>query len=233
MTAKTKLILKNCTRLVSFILILLLLLYGVSFLLEPKNNDDAAGFVNPNASGYLSLEKDTLDVFIVGNSDAYSGFSPMEMWKNYGFTSYISGTGKQLIGESVRAVEQCLKTQKPKVVILETDQLYTNSNSVQVIARDARKQILNQFSNFFFCFVAARNVSKGRFDLIFRQHARFALTKRHGTFATAALHLTHEEDPDTNQQQHREPGDEDRSQQAWFFRRFTDNLDVLGQQVIQ
>ena len=74
MTAKTKLILKNCTRLVSFILILLLLLYGVSFLLEPKNNDDAAGFVNPNASGYLSLEKDTLDVFIVGNSDAYSGF---------------------------------------------------------------------------------------------------------------------------------------------------------------
>ena len=145
MTAKTKLILKNCTRLVSFILILLLLLYGVSFLLEPKNNDDAAGFVNPNASGYLSLEKDTLDVFIVGNSDAYSGFSPMEMWKNYGFTSYISGTGKQLIGESVRAVEECLKTQKPKVVILETDQLYTNSNSAQVIARDARKQILNQF----------------------------------------------------------------------------------------
>ena len=70
----------------------------------------------------------------------------MEMWKNYGFTSYISGTGKQLIGESVRAVEECLKTQKPKVVILETDQLYTNSNSAQVIARDARKQILNQFS---------------------------------------------------------------------------------------
>ncbi len=33
MTAKTKLILKNCTRLVSFILILLLLLYGISFLL--------------------------------------------------------------------------------------------------------------------------------------------------------------------------------------------------------
>lgn len=48
-------------------------------------------------------------MFIVGNSDAYSGFSPMEMWKNYGFTSYISGTGKQLIGESVRAVEECLK----------------------------------------------------------------------------------------------------------------------------
>ena len=32
-------------------------------------------------------------------------------------------------------------------------------------------QILNQFSNFFFCFVAARNVSKGGFDLIFRLRA--------------------------------------------------------------
>lgn len=146
MTAKTKLILINCARLVSFILILLLLLYGISFLLEPKNNDDAAGFVNPNAGGYLSLEKDTLDVFIVGNSDAYSGFSPMEMWKAYGFTSYISGTGKQMVGESYRVVEACFKTQKPKVVILETDQLYTSSNSLKIVARDVRKQVYNQFS---------------------------------------------------------------------------------------
>lgn len=146
MQDKTKLIWKNCTRLVSFLLILLLLLYGVSFLLEPKNNDDAAGFVNPNAGGYMSLEKDTLDVFIVGNSDAYSGFSPMEMWKAYGFTSYISGTGKQLIGESVRTVEECLKTQKPKVVILETDQLYTKSETFKVIARDLRKQVYGQLS---------------------------------------------------------------------------------------
>ena len=94
-------------------------------------------------------------------------------------------------------------------------------------------QILNQLSNFFFCFVATSNVRKSRFDLIFRQHARFALAERHGTFATTALHLTHEEDPDTNQQQHWEPGNEDRSQQARLFRRFTNNLDVFGQQVIK
>ena len=84
MTAKTKLILKNCTRLVSFILILLLLLYGVSFLLEPKNNDDAAGFVNPNASGYLSLEKDTLDVFIVGKRlFAYGNVEKLRLYLLY------------------------------------------------------------------------------------------------------------------------------------------------------
>lgn len=66
-------------------------------------------------------------------------------------------------------------------------------------------QIFNQFRHFFFRFVTTRNVSKRGFDLIFRQHTRLALTERHGAFATAALHLTHEEDPDADQQQHREP----------------------------
>lgn len=94
-------------------------------------------------------------------------------------------------------------------------------------------QVFNQFRHFFFRFVTTRNVSKRGFDLIFRQHTRLALTERHGAFATAALHLTHEEDPDADQQQHREPGNEDRSQQAWLFRWFANNLDVFSQQVIK
>lgn len=138
--------LKNSARLLSFVLILLLLLQGLSFLLEPKNNDADAGFVNPNANGYLSLQENTLDVLIVGNSDAYSGFSPMEMWANYGFTAYVSGTGHQLVGESYRILEEVLKRQKPKVVILETDELYTRTNSLKIMTKDLRRAVYGQFS---------------------------------------------------------------------------------------
>lgn len=146
MSAKTKLFFKNMAKLISFLLILVLLLYGLSFVLEPKNNDVDAGFVNPNASGYLSLEENTLDVLIIGNSDAYSGFSPMEMWNSYGFTSYVSGTGHQMIGESMNILKKALEHQKPKVVILETDELYTKSNSFRIITRDLKRLIYDQFS---------------------------------------------------------------------------------------
>ena len=94
-------------------------------------------------------------------------------------------------------------------------------------------QVFNQFTDFFFRFVTTGDVGKSGFDLVFRQHARLALTERHGAFATAALHLTHEEDPDADKKQHREPGNEDRSQQAWLFRRFANHFDVFRQQVIK
>ncbi len=70
-------------------------------------------------------------------------------------------------------------------------------------------QIIDQLLHLFLGFIATCNIGKGSLDLIFTHQASLALAKRHGTFATAALHLTHEEDPDTDQQQHREPGDED------------------------
>lgn len=148
MSEKVKLILKNCVRLLSFILILTLLLYGLSFILEPKNNDVDAGFVNPNANGYLSLEENSLDVLFVGNSDAYSGFSPMEMWNDYGFTSYVSGTGRQMIGESFETVKKAAQRQKLKAVVLETDGLYTSTDSFKIVARDIRRFVFDHFSVF-------------------------------------------------------------------------------------
>lgn len=148
MSEKVKLILKNCIRLLSFVLILALLLYGLSFILEPKNNDNDAGFVNPNANGYLSLEENTLDVLFVGNSDAYSGFSPMEMWNDYGFTSYVSGTGRQLIGESFETIKKASQRQKLKAVVFETDGLYTSTDSFKIIAKDVRRFVFDHFSVF-------------------------------------------------------------------------------------
>jgi hypothetical protein len=88
-------------------------------------------------------------------------------------------------------------------------------------------QVFNQFTDFFFRFVTTGDVGKSGFDLVFRQHTRLALTERHGAFATAALHLAHKEDPDADKKQHREPGDEDGSQQARFFWRLATTLTFL------
>ena len=105
--------------------------------------------------------------------------------------------------------------------------------TAQLLETARLAQVFNQFTNFFFRFVTTGDVGESGFDLVFRQHTRLALTERHGAFATAALHLAHKEDPDANKKQHREPGDEDRSQQARLFWRLTYHLDVFSQKVIK
>src|SRR5690606_2054961 len=69
-------------------------------------------------------------------------------------------------------------------------------------------QEVDQFGDIFLGFVAPGYISERDVIGAFIQHAgaRFAEAER-AALATA-LHLAHEEDPDADQQQHREPGDE-------------------------
>ena len=66
-------------------------------------------------------------------------------------------------------------------------------------------QVIDDFLHFFFGFVAAGDVSKGDGVLFLIQHTRAALAEAERPALAAALHLTHEEHPHANQQQHREP----------------------------
>ena len=72
---------KNLIRAVSFFAVLILSVVSFSYMLAPKDNTKEAGIVNPSAHGFYSEPKNTIDVAVIGNSDAYSGFSPMELWK--------------------------------------------------------------------------------------------------------------------------------------------------------
>ena len=94
-------------------------------------------------------------------------------------------------------------------------------------------QIVDQLFDLFLRLVTTRHVDEGGLDLIFTHQASLALAERHGTLATAALHLTHEEDPDTDQQQHREPGDEDGRDQRRLFRLLTHHLHVVVEHVVE
>lgn len=85
-------------RAVCFLLILTLILISLSFLLQPKGNHRSDWIQNPNARGFYSEPSDSLDILVVGNSDAYSGYSPMELWNAYGYTSYVCAEGAPDLG---------------------------------------------------------------------------------------------------------------------------------------
>ena len=127
---------------ISFFLIFSLLLALCSWILYPRDNTKQSGIAHPEAMGFTSLPDDRVDVVAIGNSNAYSGFSPMELWGNYGYAAYVSGEPRQQMASAVTLLEKYYQTQQPKVVILETDEVFTGNNHVSAVA-------LGRLENFF------------------------------------------------------------------------------------
>ena len=117
----------NLIKAVSFLAVVTLSLLAVSYMLAPKDNTKESGIQNPNAHGFYSERENSVDVAVIGNSDAYSGFSPMELWNAYGYTSYVSAEGLQAPAASLAMLGRILSCQSPQVVILETDGFFTKT----------------------------------------------------------------------------------------------------------
>lgn len=109
---------------VIFITILGILLMGLSYIFVPKDNTKEAGMRQVSAKGIFSEKENTIDVLIVGDSESYSSISPMQIWGEQGITSYVCGTPRQSLYESYRFISNSLKTQKPKIVIMEANALF-------------------------------------------------------------------------------------------------------------
>lgn len=101
-----------------------------SIMLMPKNNARGEGILNPNARGFHGEPENSIDIFMLGNSDAYSGFSPMELWNSKGYTSYIAAEGSTSIGQVYNMLKEVLECQSPKLVILETDCFWNGTDRI-------------------------------------------------------------------------------------------------------
>ena len=68
---------------------------------------------------FYELEDNTVDVLIVGSSHSYCGFCPGILWDEYGMTAYCMGGASQPMWNSYYFIKEALKTQKPKLIVLE------------------------------------------------------------------------------------------------------------------
>ena len=116
---------KKLIRSVCFFLILGILLSVIGYALMPKNNSQKSGMRNEHSVGFYSESAGSIDVFFLGNSNTYSAFSPIELWREYGIQTYTSGVGYERVVEAYTMVKDLLRFHKPKVIALETDCIFS------------------------------------------------------------------------------------------------------------
>ncbi len=116
---------KNVLKSFVFLLILFILVELISYALVPYHNLKYSLY---EISKYeiLTEEKDTVDSIFVGDSLIYSAFSPMEVWNNYGFTTFACANSAQLLEDAYNYLEIANDTQHPKVMFLETNVIFRN-----------------------------------------------------------------------------------------------------------
>lgn len=100
-------------------------LLGMIFVPKWTSKGDPA---TPGVKGYYLEEPDTIDVLLLGNSDIRRGISPIEMWKEYGITSYNRGTSNQTMGLSYYILKESIEYQKINTVVLDMDALFVTKN---------------------------------------------------------------------------------------------------------
>ncbi len=116
---------KKIIQTICFIIGLGIILMFTSNIMTRKSG----GKINMIRSFY-DLDKNSLDVLCIGSSHAYYGFQPNVLWNEKGITSYIMGSPSQTMVCSYYLLEEALKYQKPKVVLLEGYYFITTKASI-------------------------------------------------------------------------------------------------------
>lgn len=99
-------------KVICFSLVFCVLLNGFSFVLRDKTNSE---FI----SGFENEPTNSLDVIFLGSSMSYRHVYPLDLWHDYGITSYNLGTSEQTIPMSYYLLQYALEKQNPKVIVLD------------------------------------------------------------------------------------------------------------------
>lgn len=101
------------------------MLWLVSILTTPKKNMQEAGHDTWAAFGFEAEPENSIDVFLLGDSESRTSISPMELFHNDGFTSYCCGVNSSTLCEVSEMAQLVLKYHHPKLMILECNVIFS------------------------------------------------------------------------------------------------------------
>lgn len=119
--------LKNIAKCAAFLCIFVIILMILSNLFTPPAGSTFGHMQDTPSGGFYAEPEDTIDVIGIGNSNMANGFSPMELWKQYGYTGYNCGVAAQIVFNSYTTLSDVFARQHPKAVILDADGFFPTS----------------------------------------------------------------------------------------------------------
>lgn len=165
-------------RVVLFIVVFCCIFYYIQELVKPKWGDGTAGaHETTNALGFYEEPKDSIDVLLIGSSHIFFGSSPLKMWEEYGFTSYVRGSANQPPLISYYTLKDALKNQNPSVVVFEVGRMVNQFDPVTNDEWVARRGLdYMRLSDVKLEAISALNLGKDGASFIFpllRYHSRW------------------------------------------------------------
>ncbi len=109
---------KNFLSITAVVLIFCLLLTLATLILQPKYMTD---LVEGSMLSQYYRESGNHDVIFVGDCEVYANFSPLELYRQRGITSYVRGSSQQLIWQSYYVLKETFNYETPKAVVLNVN----------------------------------------------------------------------------------------------------------------
>lgn len=140
-----------------FMLIFIVIMLGLSYVVErvALGGDDRVRSRNKNIVRIQNEKANTIDALFVGDSETFCSFSPMEMWKNEGLTSFVCAQSAQRIQETYYMLKTAFKNQSPKVVVLETNTIFAERSRL-----DGVRQAIVEVGRYYLPLVCYHNIWK-------------------------------------------------------------------------
>jgi hypothetical protein len=162
-------------RIVAFFTALIMIMNFLSLVFFPKDANGYSGEFYNITQSFRAEEPNTIDVFAIGNSDAYRAISPLTIWSDSGIPASVSGKGMQSTADAYKLLKDLYKKQNPKVVIIETDMVYSFWSDLRKHKKGKKKvdDVMAIVSTFFVNFEDAAVSGLGYYFPIIKNHSRW------------------------------------------------------------
>lgn len=117
---------KNILHIGAFLLALAMAVFLAGHYLMPHSNRYLSGYT---AGGILGEDFDTIDVLVMGDSNAAQGISPMQWYTENGVTGYTYASGWMSVYNVYYRLRSIYEEQSPRVVVLCTDVVYSKKGT--------------------------------------------------------------------------------------------------------
>lgn len=127
-------------RIISLLVLLTIFIWmftELALVFTPKRNK-LPWNITSKIKGFYELEENSLDVVFLGSSHSFCSFNPAVFYKEKGIKSYVFASNEQPLWLTYHYLKEVLKTQQPKVVVLES--FYISENA------DFKKDGINKLS---------------------------------------------------------------------------------------